>query len=73
MRVFLAWHTHADGLDDNAKLLGVYSTRELAEAAVDRSRSKPGFRLYPRGFEIVGYDVDRDEWTEGFGLDDPAT
>ena len=72
MRVFLAWHTRVDGGSEDSKLLGVYSTQERADAALVSLRGKPGFRRYPLGFEVVAYEVDHDEWTEGFGFDDPA-
>ena len=67
MQVFLLWHTHrlASGEDD-AKLIGVYSTETEAEAARERVGSQPGFRGAPEGFEVCPYTVDRDHWTEGF-------
>jgi homoserine kinase type II len=54
------------------KLLGVYSSRGAAEAAVDRFRDKPGFRDYPAGFHIDPYVLDSDQWTEGFGVPHPV-
>jgi len=72
MRVFLAWHTRSDPVADDSKLLGVYSSEGAAYAAIDRVRDKPGFRNYPDGFEVSECEVDRDNWTEGFGFDDPA-
>lgn len=62
-QIFLAWHTHAE-LDD--KLLGVFSTRENAEAQIERSRPLPGFRDEPDGFEISEHVLDRPEWTDGY-------
>ena len=64
--VFLLWHTHrVDGNDDD-KLLGIYSSKANAEAAQARAQLRPGFREAPGGFCIAEYEVDRDEWTEGF-------
>jgi hypothetical protein len=67
--VYLVWHVrpaeHEDD-EDNAKLLGVFSTRALAGARIERARDKPGFRDHPRGFEVSEYVLDRDEWIEGF-------
>jgi hypothetical protein len=54
--------------DDNAKLLGVYSTEELALARIERARLLPGFADLPEGFEVVGYKLDKDEWLEGFTI-----
>jgi homoserine kinase type II len=70
MRVFLAWHTTVDPDSEDSKLLGIYSSDNAAQAAIDRVRGKPGFRRYPDGFEISEYEVDGDSWTEGFGFED---
>ena len=48
------------------KVVGVYSSRELAEAAVERTRLLPGFADEPGGFTIEQYEVDRDHWPRGF-------
>lgn len=67
--VFLLWHSHGPDPcdnDQNAKLLGVYSTRSRAEDRITRSASIPGFREYPDGFIIDEYEVDVDTWVEGF-------
>jgi hypothetical protein len=68
-KVWLVWHT-----DDNApteeeefeKLIGVYSSKELAQEAIERLRDKPGFRDYPERWKIDDWDLDEDEWLEGF-------
>lgn len=67
MRVFVLQHVHVinDGEED-VQLIGVYSTRELAEQAVARLRSQPGFCDTPEGFSIDEYPVDQDHWTEGY-------
>ena len=76
MEVFLLWHIHR--LDDDAdeKLIGVYSTDDLARDASVLLASKPGFADHPAllvddgegdgGFFIASYTVDRDQWAEGF-------
>jgi hypothetical protein len=58
-------HVHDDGEED-AKLIGIYSTRTAAEKAVERLKLKPGFRDTPEGFTIDLYRLDEDHWTEGF-------
>jgi hypothetical protein len=67
MEVFLLWHVHVfpDGEED-AKLIGVYSSRELAELAQQRALKQPGFRDTPTEFCIDCYAVDEDHWLEGY-------
>jgi len=48
------------------KVVGVYSSRALAEAAVERTRLLPGFADEPDGFTIEQYEVDLDHWPRGF-------
>lgn len=68
--VFLLWHVREtpDGSED-AKLIGIYSTAELAEQARQRAAALPGFRDRPTGFIVDRYTLDRDHWTEGFVTD----
>jgi hypothetical protein len=54
--------------EENVKMIGVYSDREKAEAAVARMVTQPGFRDWPDEFYIDEYPLDRDHWTEGFGI-----
>ncbi len=67
MDVYLLWHVHElpDGEEDG-KLIGVYSSRELAEQARLRALGSPGFREIPEGFIVDRYTVDEDHWTEGY-------
>jgi hypothetical protein len=74
--VYLLWHTRMlPSGDEDEKLLGVYSTEEHARQRIVDAGRLPGFRLYPDGFEVVRYCVDKDEWLEGFaeidGVDVP--
>jgi hypothetical protein len=66
--VYLLWHwgSSEPSEGDDPMLLGVYSTRERAEARVKDAVTQPGFRDYPNGFEISPSEVDKDEWTQGF-------
>jgi hypothetical protein len=52
--------------DDDAKLIGVYSTEDEAGAAVTRLADQPGFREHPDGFQIDPYPLNKDHWAEGF-------
>jgi hypothetical protein len=65
--VFLVWHNHGPIEDsDNAKLLGVFSSRELAQERVEAALTEPGFADHPEGFTVDEYVVDQHEWIEGF-------
>lgn len=67
MDVFLLWHIHefSNGEED-AKLIGAYSSLEKAEQAKQRALVLPGFQEVPAGFVIDKYTLDRDNWTEGY-------
>jgi homoserine kinase type II len=65
--VYLLWHEYEIEPDrDGTKLIGVYTSHELAESAQKRVSQQPGFRDHPDDFEIAEYKLDRDHWTEGF-------
>lgn len=69
--VYVLHHVREDDeYGDDAKLIGVYRTEAKATAAIERLISQPGFRDYPQGFEIDSYELDEDNWTEGFGVSD---
>jgi hypothetical protein len=48
------------------KVVGIYSSRPLAEEAEERTRALPGFCTEPEGFTIEQYQVDSDHWSRGF-------
>jgi hypothetical protein len=58
-------HTREDGGED-VKFIGVYSSREKADAAVARLGRLPGFSEVPDGFHVDEYRVDQDHWVEGY-------
>jgi hypothetical protein len=65
--VWLAWHASETDDCNEFKLIGVFSTRERAEAAIDARRGKPGFSDQPDGFDLGRYVLDRDTaWLDGF-------
>jgi hypothetical protein len=76
MNVYLVAHWHPLPDHPSSSLtVGVYSSREKAEAAVKRLASQPGFRDFPDvledpseigGFSIEEYELDRTWWQEGF-------
>ncbi len=71
--VFVVFHEYemSAGHDDS-KFIGVYASKELAEAAVTRVIKQPGFCDYPKGFSIDKYEINKDHWQEGFGGPDPT-
>ena len=67
VNVFLLWHEHKfSSGEDEAKLIGVYATRDDAEAARRHIEHQPGFVGAPDGFTIDRYEVGRDHWAEGY-------
>ena len=64
--VYLLEHT-VKGLDDSTKMLGIYSTREEAENAINFLSNKPGFRDSLDDFLIDEYEIDKICWSSGFG------
>ena len=67
MEVFLLQHIHEfdDGHED-VKFIGVFSSREAANAALDRVRKQPGFRDLPQAFDISPHTLDETSWLEGY-------
>ena len=66
-KVFLLQHSYEVGEFDEIKTIGVYSSREKAEATIVRFKQLPGFKDYPvECFYIGEYELDLDHWTEGF-------
>jgi hypothetical protein len=77
--VFVLQHLHrVNGDEDDVKMLGVYSSREEALAAIERFRRLSGFRdtpqlavhtdapADPEGFYLDEHELDRDSWSEGY-------
>ena len=48
------------------KVIGLYSSRVMAEEAMERARVQPGFAQEPEGFTIEQYELDKDHWPRGF-------
>lgn len=66
-RVYVLQHVHSveDGAEE-VKFIGVYSSRENAQAAITRLGQAPGFSDALAGFHIDEYQVDKDQWVEGY-------
>lgn len=66
-KIYLVQHEYElENGSDETKVIGVYSTRENAEAAVFRLVEQPGFCDRPDNFHIDEYDLDKDHWAEGY-------
>ena len=65
--VYVVQHVHSrDDDNDDVKFIGVYSSRDNADAAVARLSLQPGFSETIDGFSVDEYHPDRDQWVEGF-------
>ena len=62
--LFVLLHSLAE--TGKVKVIGIYSSRALAEAAQERTRLLPGFAEEPDGFTIQEYEIDNDHWSRGF-------
>ena len=76
--VYELWHfpIGADADFDEAsdrKSIGIYSSKASAESAIDRLKTKPGFRDWPNGFRIFEAQLDQDSWVDGYGNWDDLT
>jgi homoserine kinase type II len=52
--------------EEEVKFIGVYSTEELAQEAVERLKKQPGFCDTPEAFFVEGCRLNQDHWTEGY-------
>ena len=68
--VYLLWHVrpafHEHGDEEDAKLLGVFSSEQTAKDWQDDARVLPGFRDFPDDFVIDPYELDQRKWSGGF-------
>ncbi len=68
--VYLLWHTHKSKElrnGDDAKLLGTFSSAAKAEIAKYAAMKLNGFKDHVEDFEISEYEIDKQQWKEGFG------
>jgi hypothetical protein len=66
MKLYLLTHEYEDEFSEKIKFIGIFSSVELAESAINRLRVQPGFREHPEGFEISEQSLDLVGWQEGF-------
>ena len=55
---------HENRKTEDIKCIGIYSSRQCAEKAVERLSTTPGFRDAPQCFSIDPYVLDRDHWSD---------
>ena len=68
--VFLLQHEYEEDGHSDEKTIGVYTTEESANLAKDRKSLCAGFNKYPTGFTISKIELDKDLWSEGFGIEE---
>ena len=66
MDVFVVEHVYVEDDEEHVKLIGVYSSKEAADAAIQRLKAQPGFCDTPNGFSVDRHRVDQDSWPDGF-------
>ena len=57
MKLFYLEHQRNDSDHTHVKVLGIFSSLDAAENAMNQSVKLPGFDKYPGGFSIIGCDV----------------
>jgi len=69
--VFVVQHVYESAFSgaEEVKLIGVYSSQAMAEAAVSRLSKQPGFKAFPEYFCIDEYTLDQDHWQAGFATE----
>lgn len=65
-RVFVVQHEYERNGVSEVKFIGVFSSKETAEAAVKQLVLQPGFSTKPDGFCIEACEINRVDWSEGF-------
>ena len=69
--VYLLWHIHDLGDEEDWKFIGVYSSPDEVDAARARVSRLPGFSDTPERFRVEEVGLNEDQWTEGFVTVDP--
>jgi hypothetical protein len=64
--VFLLEHFYEDEEYDIVTTIGVYSSNYKAQQAIEKLKKLNKFKDHPDDFIIEEYEIDKDEWTEGF-------
>jgi homoserine kinase type II len=68
--VYVVQHTRKmKDNNEDVKLIGIYTSRQLAESAISGLKTKKGFSDDPNDFAIDEYQLDQTHWQDGFGID----
>ncbi len=67
-KVFILWHcVDLDDLEEDSKLIGVFSSRQKVTEAINTLKTKDGFVDYTVDHFIMDeYRIDEVNWAEGF-------
>ena len=65
--VFIVHHViELEDYEDEVIFIGVFTTIEKAQAAIDKIQNEPGFRDFKDGFSLEPHVLNRIGWLEGF-------
>ena len=68
---FLHHVINQNSIEENVKLIGIYSSESEGRLAIKRLKDKPGFSDLRGQFQLEAYALDMDHWVEGFGPAEP--
>jgi hypothetical protein len=67
MNVYLLQHSYEIGEFEETKIIGIYSSEEIANKVIDEYKTLPGFNECPLDcFTIDKYLIDNNNWEEGY-------
>lgn len=64
--VFLLQYGYEMDKIEETKIIGIFSSKEIAEQVLIKYKSLPGFKDYPDSFFIDECTIDKSYWEEGF-------
>lgn len=67
-KVYLLLHSYLLNNMDETKYLGLYSSKESVDNAIDTYRQLKGFCDWPDNFFVTEFVIDEMEWRKGFIL-----
>jgi hypothetical protein len=66
--LYILEHCYEDEFGEHVKMIGLFTTLELAEKVQFMVADKPGFKDHPDGFSLTKIYLDHPTWLEGFGV-----
>lgn len=64
--VFTLQHSYKNNGNEETKFIGIYTTEQEAKNAIERLKSQSGFKDRPNDFYIDKYQLNKDNWSEGY-------